>query len=124
MKRRSRGLNSVKDKLLEEKSRNVVCAVKCATCSEEYIGETERALGVRKKEHCDAIRLGRTEKSAIAEHVHNTLHEIDWESLRILDRASWKRDRKIREALHIGKRKPSMNRDMGIERSAIWDAVI
>ena len=79
---------------------------------------------MRKKEHCYAIRLGRTEKSAIAEHVHNTLHEIDWESLSIIDRASWERERKMREALHIGKMKPSMNRDTGIERSAIWNAVI
>ena len=75
------------------------------------------------QENCD-IRLGRIEKSAIAEHVHNTLHEIDLESLRLIDRASWKRRRKISEVLHIGKRKPSMNRDTGIERSAIWDAVI
>ena len=67
----------------------------CATCSEEYIEETERALAVRKKEYCDVIRLGRTEKLAIAEHVHNTLHEIDWESLRIIDRASWKRERRM-----------------------------
>ena len=110
-KRTSRGLYSVKDKLPEEKSRNVVYAVKCATCSEEYIGETERALGVRKKEYCDAIRLGRTEKSRIAEHVHYTLHEIDWERLGIIDRASRKRERKMRETLHVGKRKPSMNRE-------------
>ena len=93
-KQTSRRLYSMKDILPEENSRNVVYAVKCATCSEEYIAETERALGVRKKEHCYAIRLGRTEKSAIAEHVHNTLHEIDWESLRIIDRASWKRERR------------------------------
>ena len=66
------------------------------------------------QENCDAIRLGRTEKSAIAEHVHTTLQEVDRESLRIVDRASWKRERKIEEALHIGKRKPSMNRKTGL----------
>ena len=67
--------------------RNVVYSVKCGTCGVEYIGETQRALGVRKKEHYDAIRLGRTEKSAIAEHVQSTLegHEMDWESLSIID---------------------------------------
>ena len=106
--------------------RNVVYSVKCGTCGGEYIGETQRALEVRKKEHCDAIRLGRTEKSAIAEHVHSTLegHDMDWESLCIIDGASWNRERKIREALHIGKRKPSVNRDSGIERSMVWDAIL
>ena len=40
-KRTLRVLYSVKDKLPEEKSWNVVYTVKCTTCSEEYIGETE-----------------------------------------------------------------------------------
>ena len=110
----------------KEKLRNVVYSVKCGTCDNEYVGETQRALGVRKKEHCDAIRLGRVERSAVAEHVPARFepHEIDWQSLKVIDRASWKRERKIREALHIGMRKPGMNRDIGVERSAIWDAVL
>ena len=106
--------------------RNVVYSVKCGTCGVEYIGETQRALGVRMKEHYDAIRLGRTEKSAIAEHMHSIRegHENDRESLCIIDGTSWNREQKIREALHIGKRKPSVNRDTGIERSLFWDAIL
>ena len=121
-----RGLYSAKDKLPKEKMRNVVYSVKCRTCGGEYIGETQRALEVRKKEHCDALRLGRTEKSTIAEHVHSTLegHEMDWESLCIIDGALRNRERKISEALDIGKRKPSVNRDGGIERSMVWDAIL
>ena len=40
------------------------------------------ALRVRKKEHCDAIRLGQSSKSAIVEHVHEQSmpHEIDWQA--------------------------------------------
>ena len=66
------------------------------------------------------------EKSAIAEHVHSTVegHDMDWKSLCIIDGASWNRERKIREALHIGKRKPSVNTDSGIERSMDWDAIL
>ena len=116
----------MKDCMPKEKLRNVVYSVKCGTCDSEYVGETQRALGVRKKEYCDAIRLGRVERSAVVEHVHAGLepHEIDWQSLKVIDRASWKRERKIREAFHIGMRKPGMNRDIGVERSAIWDAVL
>ena len=66
------------------------------------------------------------EKSAAAEHVLAALepHEIDWQSLKVIDRASWKTERKIREAFHIGMRKPGINRDIGVERSAISDAVL
>ena len=53
-------------------------------------------LRVRKKEHCDAIRLGQSSKSAIAEHVHEQSmpHEIDWQGMKAIGRARWKRERK------------------------------
>ena len=59
-----------------------VHSAKCKTCLGEYVGETLRALRVRKKEHCDAIRLGKGSKSAIAEHVQEQSmpHEIDWQA--------------------------------------------
>ena len=52
--------------LPKELSTHVVYSVKCKTCKDEYVGETKRALSVRKKEHSDAIRLGQCSKSAIA----------------------------------------------------------
>ena len=51
-------------------------------------------------------------------------HEIDWLGMKAIDRARWKRERKIREAFHIQKRKPQLNRDRGVERSAIWNAIL
>ena len=51
-------------------------------------------------------------------------HEIDWQGMKAIDRARWKRERKVREAFHIQKRKPQLNRDGGIERSTIWNAII
>ena len=72
-----------------ESSTHVVYFVKCKTCKDEYVGETKRALSVRKKEHSDAIRLGQCSKSAIAEHVHDHLPppEMDWSTLQVVDRA-------------------------------------
>ena len=66
------------------------------------------ALRVRKKDHCDAIRLRQSSKSVIAEHVHEQSmpHEIEWQGMKAIDCARWKRERKIREAFHIQKRKP------------------
>ena len=85
-----------------------------------------RTLRVRKKEHCDAIRLGQSSKSAIAEYVQEQSmpHEIDRQGMKAIDCARWKRERKIREVFHIQKRKLQLNRDGGVERSAIWNAII
>ena len=51
-------------------------------------------------------------------------HEVDWQGMKTIDRARWKRERKIREAFHIEKRKLQLNRDGGVERSTIWNAII
>ena len=95
--------------------------MKCKTCDAEYVGETQLALGVRAKEHGGARRLGHDYKSAIAEHVHNQdlLHEMDWERLKIIDYACRRSEREFREAFHIHRRTPNINRDGGIERSAV-----
>ena len=34
---------------------HAVYSITCATCESEYVGETLRALGVRQKEHQDAV---------------------------------------------------------------------
>ena len=119
-------LYTSKDRLPTDSITSGVYSVKCKTCSGEYVGETLRALRVRKKEHCDAIRLGQSFKSAIAEHVHEQSmpQEIDWQGMKAIDCARWKREREIREAFHIQKRKSQLNRDGGVERSTIWNAIV
>ena len=100
--------------------------MKYKTCKDEYVGETKRALSVGKKEHSDAIRLGQCSKSAYAEHVHDhpSPHEMDWSTLQVVDRARRQVERRVREAFHIYKRQPKINRDSGLERSAVWNAVL
>ena len=90
------------------------------------IGETKHAIRIREKEHRDAVRLGQCAKSAVAEHVHSSVvpHEVDWSNLQVLDRAGRKMERKIREAFHIYKRKPVMNRDTGVDSSQTWNAIL
>ena len=85
-----------------------------------------RALDVRCKEHIDAVRLGDLEKSAVAEHIysHAEPHEVNWSKGEVLDRARNKRERRIKEAFYIEKRKPGMNRDRGIEVSETWNAIL
>ena len=65
-------------------------------------------------------------KSAVAEHVHESEppHEIDWKSVKVIDRAKGRLERKISQAFSIQKRKPAMNRDRGVEKSTVWDVVL
>ena len=62
------------------------------------------------------------EKSANAEHVleRNGSHDIDWRIVRVIDRATGMKERKVREAFAIKERKPAMNRDKGVEKSRTW----
>ena len=82
---------------------NSVYLIRCRTCDHEYIGETQRALSVRTKEHQDATRLGHSHKSAVAEHVHESEppHEIDWSSVKVSTKQREVWTEKIREAFSI-----------------------
>ena len=42
----------------------------------------------------------------------------------VVDRARRRTERKVREAFHIYKLQLAMNRDAGIERSAVWNAIL
>ena len=64
----------------------------------------------------DAVRKGDWQKSAVAEHIlqNETSHDIDWTSLKVIDRARKTRERRNREAIHIRKGDPTLNRDRGV----------
>ena len=104
-------------------------SIKCGTCKTEYVGETQKKLGVMWKEQWDANRLGRTERSAVPEYVHGGAesHEVDLAKPsrhRQSPLETRKIDRSCRQALHIGIRKSGMNGDKSVEKSGIWDAIL
>ena len=47
--------------------------------SKEYLGQSKRQFGTRLKEHQKAVSTLDKGKSALAEHVCYTKHEIAWE---------------------------------------------
>ena len=94
-------LTKVKDQLADTQRSNVVYRIPCSTCEKVYIGETQRVLGTRIREHQDACRLGYTKKSAIAEHAWDAGHRPDWKGVKILDTASKKNKLLVKEAIHI-----------------------
>ena len=75
------------------------------------IGETAKTLGTRIKEHLSC----RQPLSAISEHKLNTGHQCSMKDVNILDHEeNWHR-RKIKEAINIHRKKPTLNRDVGQE---------
>ena len=100
-----------KDKITEvEKQSLVVYHIKCKECKENYIGKTERILSYRIKEHQSPKKdkKGNYESSVYAHHA-KTGHVIDWEGIEILDRADSDPKLRVKEILHIDKKKPSLN---------------
>ena len=56
---------------------------------------------MRLKEHQDARRLYRPEKSVVAEQAWCNDHRIDWDTVEIVDTASKKMELLVKEAIHI-----------------------
>ena len=113
-----------KDKVPRQIRSGIVYKITCADCHDCYIGETSRTLNERLKEHKRALRLNNPSQSAIAEHSHNTGHNIKWDEARIIDFESNWLKRKIKEALWIRRVNPALNRDSGYTLSPIYGPVI
>ena len=95
--------------------KNTIYQISCKYCDEIYIGETQRELHLRLKEHLKSILLC-DDKSAMSVHFkHFHTHVLDEFpfTTQILDIGKDFVDRKLREATWIRKKKPSINRDIG-----------
>ena len=98
--------------------------IPCMDCSDDYIGESGRLLGTRINEHKRAVRLGSSNASAVAQHVEEQDHSINWEGIKILDREPSKFKRKVKEAIHIRQRRPALNRGGGYDLPPIYNPLI
>ena len=93
-------------------------------CGKVYIGETERTIETRVKEHRRHLRLGQFEKSAIAEHCAQENHNIHWEETAQLGRTRGYWDRITKEAIEIRLHPNNINRDRGLQLSSAWNPAI
>lgn len=85
----------------------VVYKINCKQCNTEYIGKTERILIHRLNEHA------KSSKSACYQHtVDNHGHVMDYENVKVIDRASSDFKLRMKELLHILKEKPELNKQM------------
>jgi hypothetical protein len=54
-------------------------------CGRSYIGETDRPLAVRLREHRYSLQQGLLEKSKLAQHAYEEGHRVGWDDARVLE---------------------------------------
>ena len=98
---------SYKNPISDDLKSSLVYKFTCASCSSSYIGETYCHFKTWIEEH-----IIKDDKSYISKHPHSTATCFDkYNSLsyKIIDKATFKFDLKIEEALHINWKKPNLN---------------
>ena len=109
-----------KDKLTQNEIQGPIYSINCDNCREEYVGETERPLRLRMKEHVDSVEK-RDIKSALGKHTAKTGHsQYGWEHTDIIDSDYRLDQRKIKEAIHIRLRRPQLNLIRGYQLPDIY----
>jgi len=105
-----------KDKVALEDKAGVVYQIQCGDCPASYVGETERCLGKRVKEHSY-----QGSKSAYEEHCKRHKHSInpagkvkiqDSQVAVLHQEPDWFK-RGVAESIHIMQEAPTLNRDKG-----------
>ncbi len=95
-----------KDKVDPKDKTGVVYHITCSDCDASYVGETERSLKKRLKEH-------KRSSSPVGHHMIYNEHSFDPENVSVVHQeAGWFR-RGIAEAIHISRIDPNLNRDRG-----------
>ena len=101
-----------KDDTPTTKKSNVVYSIPCTTCPAVYIGQTSRTLNTRINEHKAAVKHARTEVSAVAEHVWQEKHQMDFQKTCILAHEPNLHQHCFLESWHIQKQH-TINREIG-----------
>ena len=95
-----------KDKIPMEGKAGLVYLIECGDCNAKYVGETERRLHKRIKEH-------QKPSSPVGHHIQYNNHKFDKDNVKVLQSESdWFR-RGVAEAIHIETEQPILNRDRG-----------
>jgi hypothetical protein len=76
------------------------------------VGQTSRTIEIRCQEHIRHLCHGQTEESAVAEHLLNTGHEIQFEKTHRLHRTTYM-DHIVKEAIEIYLHAENFNREAG-----------
>ena len=72
------------------------------------------------EEHKRHVAKGEIRSSAVAEHVWNEDHRIEWNNTTVIDSAAGTLSQRVKESLYIVKEKTTMNKDDGLKLSTVW----
>lgn len=102
-----------KDNVKKAEDRSlVVYRIECKQCGAAYIGKTERILYHRIREHKNG-----TESSCKQHEMNNEGHLMDYENVKIIDKADNDHKLRVKELLHIVKEKPELNKQLNSQSS-------
>ena len=102
-----------KDRVPTDQKTHAVYSIPCGDCEKVYLGQTKPQFCTRLKEHQRAVSNFNSSKSALAEHVCETSHNIAWEDSRIITTNNRYGQRLCLEAWHINASPCALNRDDG-----------
>ena len=109
-----------KDQDPRDNKSGVIYSYQCnhLDCNEEYIGETSRTLGERRKEHL-------RQPSPIHGHIQQIGHGITEDSFSIIGREDWVQARTIKEFIYIRVNNPTLNQNIDkYNLNHIWDRIL
>ena len=109
--RNIKSLFSTKDKVSHIS--NVIYSGQCS-CGESYIGETDRNVDIRWKEHNNP-----SHRSNPSKHLTNNIfHEFQWKTIKLAPKNNSKR--KILEAFFISRYKPKLNNQVEMRQLLLF----
>lgn len=92
----------IKDKEDQKNTSNVVYKLNCKNCEKSYVGQTSQRIEKRVAQHKTTCKNEKhREKSALAQHHHDSGHDFDFENYKILDFESNSVKRRVSEMIHI-----------------------
>ncbi len=95
--------DKIEDPLLQS---GVVYHIKCKDCNNDYIGNTMRTLSCRIKEHQSTAA---SNVSHVRKHEVDTKHEMDFDNVKILDKADTLQKLDWKEMMYIRELNPTLN---------------
>ena len=102
-----------KDPVPQEERVGVVYKIPCRDCTKTYVRQSGRTLAMKLKVHQRAVRKGDVNASAIAEHVWNKQHCMDWSAAEVVDSEQYLCPRLLLGSWHIHSEQNPMNGECG-----------
>ena len=97
------------DKIKKEDQHNVVYKMECNSWHLNYIGETQRALATKTKEHKENLGQDPRRYNVISKHRLNNNHKMKSDKVKILDVEPHYYKKKYSEMLQIKSTKNTLN---------------